>query len=145
MMTFGQGSATVVYRPLAFDGRLSTSHVRLGMSSGPEGGVPDLGGAAVRPIPDACLHPKTQPKDLDCPKPLPPDQFDGVPEIEVFDRTGNGTWHRLPHLAQGATYDLADPANYVDPGTGAVLVRFVNEHQDPVNVFLSLSIQGTVR
>ena len=145
MMTFGQGSATVVYRPLAFDGRLSTSHVRLGMSSGPEGGVPDLGGAAVRPIPDACLHPKTQPKDLDCPKPLPPDQFDGVPEIEVFDRTGNGTWHRLPHLAQGATYDLADPANYVDPGTGAVLVRFVNERQDPVNVFLSLSIQGTVR
>jgi len=145
MMTFGQGSATVVYRPLSFEGKLSASHVRLGMSFGPEGGVPDAGGAAVRPIPDACLDPKSQAKDLDCPKPLPVDQFDGIPEIELFDRTGNGAWHRLPHLNQGATYDLAEAANYVDPGTGAVLVRFVNERQDPVNVFLSLSIQGTVR
>jgi hypothetical protein len=33
----------------------------------------------------------------------------------------------------------------VDPSTGAVRVRFVNDRQDPVNVFLDLTIQGTVK
>jgi hypothetical protein len=68
-----------------------------------------------------------------------------MPEVELFDRTGDGAWHRLPHLNQGQTYDVEDAAKYVDSTTGAVLVRFVNERQDPVNVFLSLSIEGTVK
>ena len=68
-----------------------------------------------------------------------------MPEVELFDRSGAGTWHRLPHLNQGQTYDVADAARYVDPSTGAVRVRFVNDRQDSVNVFLNLSIQGTVR
>ena len=100
----------------------------------------------LAPIPDACLNVKAPAKPpVDCPKALPPDQFDGMPEVELFDRTGDGTWHRLPHLSQGQTYDVANPARYVDPATGAVLVRFVNDRQDPVNVFLSLAIQGTVK
>jgi hypothetical protein len=144
-MTFGQGSATVVYRPVAYEGRLTTSHVRLGLSFGPDGSVGTTGGAKIVPIPDSCLDPKKPSPDTDCPKPRPADQFDGLPEVEVFDRTGAGTWHRLPHLSQGTTYDLADAPNYVDPSTGAVLVRFVNERQDPVSVYLLLSIQGTVR
>jgi hypothetical protein len=144
-MTFGQGSATVVYRPVAYEGRLTTSHVRLGLSFGPDGSVGTSGGVKVEPIPDACLDPKKPSPDSGCPKPRPADQFDGLPEVEVFDRTGAGTWHRLPHLSQGTTYDLADAPSYVDPSTGAVLVRFVNERQDPVNVYLTLSIQGTVR
>jgi hypothetical protein len=144
-MTFGQGSATVVYRPLAFDGTFSASHVRLGLSFGPDGSISDRGGTAIEPIPDACIDPDPKKRPDTCPKPRPVDQFDGLPEVEVFDRTGAGTWHRLPHLNQGTTYDLVGAAKYVDPKTGAVLVRFVNERQDPVSVFLGLSIQGTVR
>jgi hypothetical protein len=148
-MSFGQGSVTMAYRPIAFDGTLAVTHLRLGMSFGPDGAVRDVGGVPVEPIPARCvpdpakLGPIILPKD--CPKPLPPDQFDGVPEVELFDRTGAGAWHRLPHLTMGQTYDVTDAASYVDPGTGAVLVRFVNEKQEPVNVYLNLSIQGTVK
>jgi hypothetical protein len=154
-MSFGQGSVSMVYRPIAFDGRLTASHIRLGISCCPDGFVAPVGGVKIQPIPDACLDvtapaspapsaPPAKPP-ANCPKALPADQFDGMPEVELFDRTGDGTWHRLPHLNQGQTYDVADAAKYVDPTTGAVLVRFVNERQDPVNVFLSLSIEGTVK
>ena len=68
-----------------------------------------------------------------------------MPEVELFDRTGAGTWRRMPHLTQGQTYDVSDAAKYVDPSTGAVLVRFVNDRQDPVSVFLGLTIEGTVK
>jgi hypothetical protein len=158
-MSFGQGSVTMVYRPIAFDGRLTAGHIRLGISCCPDGSINPVGGLPVKPIPDACLEvpaqaspgPSTAPSaappkpPADCPKVRPDDQFDGMPEVELFDRTGHGTWHRLPHLNQGQTYDVADGATYVDPTTGAVLVRFVNEHLDAVNVFLSLSIEGTVK
>ena len=147
-ITFGQGSVTMAYRPIAFDGSLTVSHLRLGMSFGPDGSIRDTGGVPVAPIPAGCLQDPTKlpivpPKD--CPKPRPDDQFDGMPELELFDRTGDGSWRRLPHLAMGQTYDVANAGRYVDPGTGAVLVRFVNERQEPVNVYLNLSIQGTVK
>ena len=45
----------------------------------------------------------------------------------MFDRTGDGAWARLPRLTAEASYTLADPSRYVDPGTGQLLVRFVNE------------------
>ena len=147
-MSFGQGSVTVVYRPIAFEGSLTATHLRLGVSFGPDGSVRDTGGSAIAPIPDRCIQDPTKAGKVlakDCPKPLPIDQFDGMPELELFDRTGAGTWHRLPHMTQGQTYDVADAAKYVDPSTGAVLVRFVNERQDPVNVYFNLSIQGTVK
>jgi hypothetical protein len=146
MLTFGQGTVTMAYRPIAFDGSIAASHVRLGLSFGPDGSVPGTGGTTVAPIPDACLNVKAPAKPpAMCPAPLPADQFDGMPEVEVFDRTGAGTWQRLPHLAQGQTYDLADAANYVDPRTGTVLIRLVNERQDPVNAFVFMSIEGTVK
>jgi hypothetical protein len=144
-LTFGQGTATVVYRPLPFEGRLSTTHLRLGLSVGLDGVSRDTGGVPVEPIPDACQDRDPKKHPAACPQPLPADQFDGLPEVELFDRTGDGTWHRLPHLQQGTTYDVADAATYVDPATGAVLVRFVNERADPINVFLNLSIEGAVR
>ena len=147
-MSFGQGSVPMVYRPIAFEGSLTATHLRLGVSFGPDGSVRDTGGSAIAPIPDRCIQDPTKAGKVlakDCPKPLPIDQFDGMPELELFDRTGAGTWHRLPHMTQGQTYDVADAAKYVDPSTGAVLVRFVNERQDPVNVYFNLSIQGTVK
>jgi hypothetical protein len=146
-MSFGQGTVTMVYRPIAFDGTLVATRVRLGLGCCPDGSIGgDVGGLKVVPIPDACLNVKAPAKPpIDCPKEIPADQFDGMPEVELFDRTGHGTWHRLPHLSDGRTYDVENPARYVDPATGAVLVRLVNDRQDSVNVFLSLSIQGTVK
>ena len=143
VMTFGQGSVTMSYRPIAFEGTLSVERVRLAAGFGPDQTIGG-GGVKVEPIPDVCLDPKAKHPPA-CPKPLPPDQFDGIPEIEVFDRTGAGSWHRLPHIGMGQTYDLMNPARYADPETGAVLVRFVNERQDPVNIYLTVSIEGTVK
>ena len=153
-VSFGQGTVSVVYRPIAFEGTLTTTHLRLSMNFGMDGGmgVPG-GGPVIKPIPAECVDVKPPPKGgiqspppgIDCPKPLPDDQFDGMPEVELFDRTGAGSWRRMPHLGGGQTYDVEDAAKYVDPSTGAVLVRFVNERQDPVSVFLGVSIEGTVK
>jgi hypothetical protein len=122
----------------------------MAMSFGGDQAVRASGGTKIEPIPDACIPqdgPAASPIVVppDCPKPLPPDQFDGMPEVEVFDRTGVGAWHRLPHFQMGQVYDLANPARYVDPNTGALLVRLVNDRQDQVNAFLGMSIQGSVK
>src|SRR4029079_12057566 len=85
-MTFGQGTATVVYRPIAFEGKLAVEHLRLGLSFGPDGTIRDAGGAVVVPIPDACLAADPKKRPAECPKPQPAEQFDGVPEVELFDR-----------------------------------------------------------
>ena len=143
VMTFGQGTVTMAYRPIAFDGSLSVERVRLAAGFGPDQTIGGPG-LKVEPIPDICLDPKAKHPPT-CPKPGPADEFDGIPEIEVFDRTGAGSWHRLPHINMGQTYDLADPERYADPETGALLVRFVNERQDPVNIYLNVSIEGTVK
>jgi hypothetical protein len=149
MMTFGQGSVTMAYRPIAFEGTLAVSHLRLGVNVGPDGALRDNGGVQVAPLPVKCVPDpdKAGPIVLpaDCPEPLPDDQFDGVPDFELFDRTGDGAWIRLPHLSMGQTYDVANGPRYVDPSTGAVLVRLSNERQDSVNVFVNVAIQGTVK
>ena len=44
------------------------------------------------------------------------------------DRAGDGAWVRLPRMNPEATYSLANPARYMDPATGQVLVRFVNDN-----------------
>jgi hypothetical protein len=142
-MSFGQGSVTMSYRPIAFDGTFIADHLRLAVGFGPDATIGG-GGVKVEPIPDVCLDPKAK-HPATCPKPLPVDQFDGLPDVEVFDVTGAGSWHRLPHMNMGQTYDVANAARYADPGTGQVLIRFVNDRQDPVNIFLSMAIEGTVR
>jgi hypothetical protein len=144
-LNFGRGSATVSYRPLPFTGTLDVSHVRLAFGFGGEGGVGLSGGVPIRPIADRCLDPKNKQVLIGCPEPVPPDQFDGMPEVEVFDRTGGGTWHRLTHPSQGTTYDLVDAARYVDPRTGTLLVRYVNDAQNDVGFGVNVSIEGTIR
>ena len=142
-MSFGQGSVTMSYRPIAFDGTFIADHLRLAVGFGPDATIGG-GGLKVEPIADACLDPKAK-QPATCPTPLPVDQFDGLPDVEVFDVTGAGSWHRLPHMNMGQTYDVANAARYTDPGTGQVLIRFVNDRQDPVNIFLSMAIEGTVK
>ncbi len=145
MFGFGRGSATVSYRPIPFQGTLSVTHVRLSFGSGPDVGVSG-GGIVVQPIPPVCAPAKpSNGAPAGCPSAAPDAPADSLPDVEVFDRTGAGSWHRLPHPVQGQTYDLADPGRYVDPATGTFLVRYVNDSQDQVGFFVSVAIEGTVR
>jgi hypothetical protein len=144
----GQGSATVAYRPVAFNGTFTPTKVHLSMGFGGDT-VGGTGGQPVGPLPAACVATpaagSAPPLPSPCPAATPIAQSDGIPEVEVFDRTGAGTWRRLPHFQQGTTYDLDKPERYVDPGNGTVQVRFVNDRPDGVGISFQVGLEGTVR
>jgi hypothetical protein len=77
-------------------------------------------------------------------EPLPPEGWDGMPEVDVFDLAA-GEWRRLPHMSPGSTFELRDPERYVEPTTGTLQLRFVNERQDQVGFGFNVTIAGTVR
>lgn len=155
-INMGRGSATVAYRPIAFDGALTATRVSLAMNFG--GGDVGFGGPGkpLTPLdpqpcqganePVGCVDlqptaPPCNPAQQDCSN----EGFDGIPEVEVFDRSGTGTWMRLPHLAPGQPYQLAHPERYVDPASGTVLVRFVNDRMDGTGFSFLVRIEGNVR
>ena len=142
-INFGRGSATLAYRPVPFEGTFDATEVVFNMGFGGDLGVGLPAPKPVEPldeIPPSC-DPALQD---DCPI-EEPDKMDGLPEIEVFDRTGEGAWRRLPKLEPNQRYALASPANYVEPGTGTVLVRFVNENLDSVGFSFGVELSGTVQ
>jgi len=57
------------------------------------------------------------------------------------EETGHG---RRPR-GSGLRYAVDEPAHYVDPTTGTVLVRFINDASDSVGFSLDLSITGDIR
>jgi hypothetical protein len=135
-MSFGRGSATVAYRPIAFDGRFAATKLTIGMNFGDPGA--GLDPQVVQPlpsIPPACPQPPTP----DC----GPAAFDGVPEVELFD-IGDQVWRRLPHLAGGNRVAVAKPERYVDPTSGTVLVRYVNDRTDGVGFQVDIALTGSV-
>ena len=67
-----------------------------------------------------------------------------MPEVELYDLTTTA-WKRLPHLEAGSRYAVTEPARYVDPATGTVLIRLVNENSDGIGFSLDLSITGDVK
>ena len=68
---------------------------------------------------------------------------DGVADIELFDLDAQ-TWRRLPHFDAGTRYSVADPTRYVDPTTGTVLIRYVNDMSDQVGFQVDVALTGTV-
>jgi hypothetical protein len=126
-LSMGVGSATVSYRPIPFEGSFSVSQIGLVLGSG-EGIGPLAGGKAVEPLPTipvGCIDANnSEPQGCEARR------LDSLPEVEVFDRTGEGAWVRLPRLAAEASYTLANPTRYVDPTTGQLLVRFVNDNPE---------------
>jgi len=153
-MSFGKGTVTLAYRPIPFDGTFTATKVLLSMGFGGEviGGG---GGNVIEPVPAqpplVCIDAPCESPATDCANPpcqdVQPDPnagFDGLPETEVFDRN-SGDWRRLPHLAGGTVYELKDPARYVDPSTGTIQVRFVNERNDPIGMSFNVVIEGTVK
>jgi hypothetical protein len=63
--------------------------------------------------------------------------------VELYDLDA-AAWRRLPHLTGGSRYAIQDPARYVDPATGTVLLRFVNDRSDGIGFSVDLTIEGTV-
>jgi hypothetical protein len=134
---FGRGAVEMSYRPIAFEGTLAATELAIGLNFGGEPGL-SVKPTLIEPlpsIPEPCPTPPTG----DCAI-----GFDGLPEVEVYDLTG-AEWKRLPHLNGGSRYALKDPTRYVDPASGTVLVRFVNDHDDGVGFSLDLAITGDLK
>ncbi len=148
-----RGTATLAYRPIPFEGSLTASKVILGMNFG-DAGVGAGNNTLLPADPQPCRDEPTD--DPDCVVPEPPEcdpnvedcfnqGFDGAPSIELFDRSAGGRWIRMEKLGIGKSYTLADPERYVDPGSGTLLVRFVNDFQDGLSFNFQVRIEGDVR
>jgi hypothetical protein len=126
-LNLGNGAATVAYQPIPFEGSFTASGLRLGLSSG--GGMGGLGGGKdIEPLaemPVACTD-----SNNTLPKGCQARREDFLPEVEVFDRSGDGRWLRLPRLSSDTAYNLLNPQRYADPATGQVLIRFVNDNPE---------------
>jgi hypothetical protein len=129
----GTGTARIAWRPMPFDGSLTPDKVVIGMGFGGDTGMP--GGNTV-PAVEAT---RCDPAKPGCVVPQ-----DGIPDIEVLD-VQTGKWVQFAHLAQGRPYELADARRWVDPTSGEVQVRFVNERPDPAYFQFPVAITGTVQ
>ena len=148
-INMGRGNLTLGFRPIGFDGSLTATRVVLAPNFG--GTFSDLGNGAqpIAPLPQqpcsrpgrACVpEPTTEPCDLTTKECF----SQNLPGVEVFDRRGEGRWARLAKLDAGRTYELANPERYVDPGSGTLLVRFVNDNSDGMSFQFDVRIEGTV-
>ncbi len=132
-MSFGRGNVELAYRPITVAGTLAATELVLGMNTGEPGfEVPT---EPIEPLP--AIPPPCDEDPDSCPV-----GFDGLPEVELFDLT-TASWVRLPHFQGGERYAVAEPARFVDPATGTVLVRFVNE-QEQTGFSFEMAITGEV-
>ena len=140
-LSMGLGTATIAYRPMPYEGSFKVSKVRMSLGTS---GNPVLGaGKEVEPLPSvpvACTDAAhTTPVGCQAPR------NDFLPEVEVFDVTGARTWVRLPRLTAEASYALAEPSRFVDPATGQMLVRFINESPEAgIQFSFQLALVGDV-
>jgi hypothetical protein len=137
-MSFGRGAVEMSYRPIVFEGTFDVSSLTITLGFG---GEPGFGGEEqpIEPldeIPEPCPDPPTEACGLD--------EFDGMPEVELFDLEAVA-WVRFPHMSAGTRYAIADPDRYVDPATGTTLVRLVNDHGDGIGFSLDLVMRGDLR
>lgn len=148
-----RGTATLAYRPIPFEGSLTATKVVVAMNFGDVG--IGAGNETLQPAdPQPCRDDPTD--EPDCVDPEPPDcdpntedcfnqGFDGTPSVELFDRSAGGKWIRMSKIGLGKSYALAEPERYVDPGSGTLLVRFVNDLQDGLSFNFQVRIEGDVR
>jgi hypothetical protein len=141
-LSMGAGNATLAYRPIPFDGQFTVSEIRFALSPDPSQSLVG-GGKVVTPLTD--VPPVCTDATNSVPAGCEATRADGLPEVEVFDRTGGGAWLRLPRLNLGASYTLANPTRFVDPATGQILVRFVNDNaQSGAGFGFQLALVGDV-
>jgi hypothetical protein len=142
-LSLGNGTATIAYTPIPFEGSLSPTALQLGLTSG---GAPSQigGGKVIEPLPSipvACTDTNNT-----LPTGCQAKREDFLPEVEIFDRSGAGTWVRLPRMASDVPYTLAHPERYADPTTGQILVRFVNDNPESQSGFgFQLVLEGDIK
>jgi hypothetical protein len=141
-MSFGRGTVTVAYQPIPFEGTFNVTKVVLLMGFGGDQFGVGGGGKVIEPVP-ATPGPTCAAEPCETPVPDPNVGFDGLPDTEVLDRV-TGEWRRLPHLDGGSSFELKDPTRYVDPSTGTIQLRFINDRNDSVGVSFSVALQGEV-
>ncbi len=136
-INFGRGSATMSFRPVALKGTIATTDLALGLNfAGDPSAPPDP--TPLKPlaaIPQPCSDPSSQ---------VCAGVSDGLPEVELYDLAA-ATWRRFPHFGSASRYSIAEAAKYVDPATGSVLVRFVNDRVDNIGFMLDISLTGIVK
>ena len=98
----------------------------------------DLAMPQGKPV-TATEGPRCDPATAGCVQPQ-----DGLPDIEVLD-VESGKWVPFEHLVPGRQYELPQPARWIDPTSGELQIRFVNERPDPVYFQLPVAITGTVQ
>ncbi len=131
-ISLGIGDIRMAYRPLPFEGRLTPESVVVGMTFGGDPTIPSGAPAPLKEVArcvagaDGCVPPQ-----------------DGFPDIEILD-IGTGKWVQFAHMTNGQAYELADAARWVDPASGELQVRFVNEHQDGIGFQFQVQLTGTV-
>jgi hypothetical protein len=133
-ISFAEGEVELSYRPVAFGGSIEATELVIGLNT--FGGV-NLGKpGAIEPLPQI-PPPCDVADDLEC------IQFDGLPELELYDLEA-ATWVRLPHLGDGTRNAIGNPERYVDPATGTVLLKLLTDRPDSVYFNLELEITGTI-
>jgi hypothetical protein len=132
-INLGPGTARVSYRPIPFDGTFTPSRVVVALTMGGDVSVPTGNPRALaeqvrcEPGTDGCTVPQ-----------------DGLPDLEVLDvRTSK--WVQFAHMAQNTWYELKEAPRWVDPASGEVQVRFVNQRQDQDSFQFPIRIEGTVK
>jgi hypothetical protein len=120
------------------------SEIRFNLSNEGGGFAPIAGGKVIDPLPSIPVDCTDSNNTI--PEGCVAHRVDFLPEIEVFDRTGEGQWVRLPRLSANASYTLSNPTRYVDPATGQMLVRFVNDTPESnVGFSFQLALVGEVK
>lgn len=131
-ITIGGGSVTLAYRPIPVAGRLVPTRLAFGVNMGVTGPIAGEGanpGGGVEPAPTAA------------PPPVAGDA--SLPRLELFDRDA-GAWREVLGLASGKALEIRGPGRFVDPASGTILVRLVNDRVDAVNLQLAVQLEGTM-
>ncbi len=136
-INFGRGSAELSYRPIAFDGTLDGHRAghrpelrRPGLHAGPQ---------AHRA---AALDPRTVRRGAG--RELSGAELRRAAGGRAVRPVRRGLEAAAPPRRRRPVR-VAEPARYVDPATGTVLIRLVNDNSDGVGFSLDLSITGDVK
>ena len=62
----------------------------------------------------------------------------------MFDRDRGGLGPACHTSSAGRATPSSDPARFVDPATGTIRVKFINEHPDPVYFNIELELTGNI-
>lgn len=132
-ISLGTGAVRMAWRPIPFEGRLEVEEILVALTFGGELAIPP-----GEPVPLVEAE-RCEPGGEGC---LP--NADGLPEIEIRD-VRTGAWVQFARPVLGVAHFLPNPARWIDPGSGELQVRFVNERADGIGFQFPLRITGTVR